>query len=204
MTTVKIWLITTNAAVAFAWCNVLMILLTDQQTLVTRNEDICGSRLSPATKFALYLSFVELLNSIIGFTRSKASQVLLFGLVRFGVEVLLTPVLSCTNRLHLFTVLCWSLGDAVRFLCFLFDNLVAASWPKAIRYSVGPFLFPLGAFGEMLMVLAVAFHFDGIRRWLFFAAACLWPVGFITLYQQLLKQRRKFFASQSETKRKQG
>lgn len=202
MTIVKIWLVMANAAVALAWCNVLRVILSERQNLLD-NDQLCELQLMPATKVALYVSFVELFNSIVGFTRSRASQVLLFGVVRLGVEILLTPVLSGSNRLHLFTVLCWSLGDTVRFTCFFFDNLVASSWPKAIRYSVGPFLFPLGAFGEMLMVLAVGLHFDGVQQWLIFGAAGLWPLGFINLYQQLLKQRRKFFAAQGETKNKQ-
>jgi Protein tyrosine phosphatase-like protein, PTPLA len=200
---VKAWLVGTNAAVALAWSNVVLVALLHRQRLLDDDESrICESHLIPATRFALYISFVELFNALAGFTRSKAPQVLLFGLVRLGVEMLLTPILGCSDRLHLFTVLCWSAGDTVRFACFFFDNLLLASsnpstWPKTIRYSVGPFLFPLGAIGEMLMVIAVAFQKDGAVRWAILGAASLWPAGFITLYRQLLRQRRKFFAGKA-------
>jgi Protein tyrosine phosphatase-like protein, PTPLA len=198
------WLVATNAAVALSWANVVLIFLLHRQKLLLLLEDersLCEARLIPATKLALYLSFVEFFNAVAGFTRSKASQVLLFGVVRFGVEMLLTPILGCSDRLHLFTVLCWGVGDTVRFTCFFFDNFILtsnATWPKAVRYSVGPFLFPLGAIGEMLMVVSVALKNKGAVCWAIFGAASLWPVGFITLYQQLLRQRKKFFAGKKE------
>jgi hypothetical protein len=202
---VRAWLVATNAAVALAWLNVVLVAFLNREQL-WRNESrsateagvvVCQRQLIPATRIALYISFVELFNVLAGFTRSKAPQVLLFGMVRLGVETLLTPILGCADRLHLFTVLCWSVGDTVRFSCFFFDNLLssAAAWPKTIRYSVGPFLFPLGAIGEMLMVMAVArLQKNGAVRWAIVGAAGLWPAGFITLYRQLLRQRRKFFA----------
>jgi Protein tyrosine phosphatase-like protein, PTPLA len=195
---VKAWLVGTNAAVALAWSNVVLVALLHRQRLLDDESRLCASHLIPATRVALYCSFVELFNALAGFTRSKAPQVLLFGLVRLGVEMLLTPILGCSDRLHLFTVFCWSVGDTVRFACFFFDNLLLAStWPKTIRYSVGPFLFPLGAIGEMLMVIAVALQKNGAVRWAILGAASLWPAGFITLYRQLLRQRRKFFAGKA-------
>jgi hypothetical protein len=158
---------------------------------------ICEERLTPALSLALYLSFLELFNALVGVTKSKPHQVLLFSIVRFGVEMLAAPLLPCGSWQHLLTVFCWSSGDTVRFFCFAWDNLVPGGrMAKAVRYTVGPLLFPFGALGEMLMVIAAAQ--DGRPK--MYIAALLWPAGFYPLFTQLLKQRKKFFARSKEIK----
>jgi hypothetical protein len=87
-------------------------------------------------------------------------------------------------------------GLVFRFACFCLDSLVPGGrLAKAVRYTVAPLLFPVGGGGEFLMVIAAAR--DG--RPLLFALAALWPSGFYSLMNQLIKQRRKFFATLTTT-----
>jgi hypothetical protein len=91
----------------------------------------------------------------------------------------------------------WGFGDMVRFGCFA----IASAAPqvrlvKSIRYTVGPILFPIGTFAEMMMVILAAS--DG--RPMIYLAAALWPVFFYPMMQQLLKQRRKHFEPKEKKK----
>lgn len=183
--TVRIWLVISNAIMMLCWIAVVVALSGD-----------CDEDLTPRLRIALCVSFLELFNAVTNCTRSKPAQVLLFAVIRLGVELIVTPAVSCASWPHMFTVACWSIGDTVRFGCFLLDHIFESSnYPKTIRYTVGPFLFPLGALGEMLMVLVVAGQTDAlVTKLAIYGAAALWPIGFYNLYTQLLRQRRKFFA----------
>lgn len=202
--TTRVWLVLTNAAMMLGWLRVLLLLIFSQYDAIilrhNNSNNSCDEQLVPALRVALLISFVELFNSLAGVTRSKPEQVLLFAVIRMGVEVSVAPLLddpSCPSAWqHLFTVFCWSLGDTVRFFCFFIDNLLAdgTRWPKAVRYTVGPALFPLGFAGEMLMVVAAAAGREKrAAKLAMYGAACLWPAGFYPLFTQLLRQRRKFF-----------
>jgi hypothetical protein len=200
------WLLMTNATMMIAWARTLRVLYRNWDTLVSSSSldgttsDVCLGILADYTKLALVVSFFEVTNAGMGFTRSKAHFVLLFAIIRIGVELLVAPLLPCNGWQHMLTVFCWSLGDTVRFACFVLDHLVpGGTLAKSVRYTVGPLLFPFGAAGEMLMVVAAAA--DG--RPLLYLAALLWPAGFYPLWKQLLRQRRKHFAKQLTKKEKE-
>ena len=181
------------------WARAMYVLISSGwQTLADENNDTCLQTLRPSLLMALAVSYVELFTSLVGLTRSNPMQVLLFSTVRAGVEVLVAPLIPCGSWQHLWTALCWGLGDVVRFGCFTVDSLMpgAGTAVKSIRYTVGPIMFPLGAGGEMLMVIRAAA--DG--RPALYAAAALWPAGFYPLMKQLLKQRRKHFRGQEQVK----
>jgi Protein tyrosine phosphatase-like protein, PTPLA len=204
----RAWLVLTNAAMMLGWLRVLLLLVREYETLC-RHQDptpvtVCEDQLVPVLQTALAISFVELLNAIAGVTRSKPQQVLLFAVIRMGVELLVAPLLdSCSAWQHLFTVACWSLGDTLRFSCFFLDNVVpGGSWAKSVRYTVGPILFPLGTVGEMLMVISAANKQTGVAKPAMYAAASLWPVGFYSLFTQLMRQRRKFFRGSNDDPKK--
>jgi len=205
----RLWVIATNAAMALAWLRVVVVLstaamMTNGGTLLL--EDACHTVVVPAVRLALAVSFLELINALLGVTRSKPAHMLLFSTVRLGVEVLVAPRLaSCAAWPHLLTVACWGTGDTIRFLCFLVDNLyaeqqhsaggaAAAGLAKAVRYTVGPVIFPVGASAEMIMVIYAALRQEGYGKPGMLVAASLWPLGFYPLFTQLLRQRRKFFA----------
>jgi hypothetical protein len=156
-------------------------------------------KLTPDARMATVIGFLELFNAMLGATRSNPLQVLLFCTVRAGVEHLVASMLaSCSEWQHLLTVFMWSLGDTIRFGCFLLDVLVpGARVAKTIRYTFGPLLFPLGALAEMLMVIKLAQR-SGPK--ILYLVAMLWPVGFYPLMKQLLKQRRKFFQTEDGVK----
>jgi len=215
------WLIGTNAIMALGWLHVLWNLLQHMVTAAATTTDAepqwCEEQLQPAISIALYLSFLELVSASTGMTRSKPLHVLLFAVVRWGTEKLVAPRLaSCQAWQHLGTVVLWSLGDAIRFSCFAVDALTAnppagsggratttkttTSVAKTVRYTVGPWIFPAGAAGEMLMVLGVAVH-QKQPAWYF--AAALWPVGFYPLYRQLLRQRNKYRWQQEQERQSQ-
>lgn len=194
------WLVICNVLMAAQWVRVVLVLIHRHQNGgwddSADSEEICQDVLSPTVKTALLISTIELFNSIFKITRSKPHQVLLFASVRMGVEVLTSPILpSCTSWQHLWTCLCWSSGEVVRFGCFALDaafallSVNAPSLIKSVRYTVGPLLFPLGAGGEMLMVIKAAQD----DRPVLYVAASLWPAGFYPLMKQLLKQRKRHF-----------
>jgi hypothetical protein len=143
---------------------------------------------------------MELFNSITGMTRSKPAQVFLFAIIRYGVELLVgSSINTCpTAWSHVVTVTCWSLGDSIRFGCFFLDSVASngSRWAKYVRYTVGPILFPLGTLGEMLMVLTLAMDTYKMNKLyamaMYIAALILWPMGFYSLFTQLLQQRQKF------------
>lgn len=180
------WIVTTNAAIALSWARVVVLLIWNRQV-------VDGT----AVRVALAVSCLEWLSALLQFTRSKPLQVWLFASVRMGVELLVAP--HCSEQWHVFTVSCWAVGDTVRFSCFFLDALFESRLPKAIRYTVGPILFPLGFLGECAMVANVASRQESAtaRGWIYFAAS-LWPLGFYPLYSQLLRQRRKFFAKKTK------
>lgn len=192
MSSKRICLVATNLVMFSGWAHVIYVFATaGLESLGDGKSEICEERLQPALYMALAISAIELLTCMMGLTRSNPIQVLLFASVRAGVEILITPLIGCGSWQHLFTVICWSVGDSVRFGCFTLDGIVpGVTLAKSIRYTFGPIMFPLGTAGEMLMVIRAAM--DG-RPTLFLAAA-LWPAGFYPLMKQLLKQRRKHFA----------
>jgi Protein tyrosine phosphatase-like protein, PTPLA len=175
----------------YGWAKVLRTFYRHWWALQDVGSSVCLLKLTPDVRMATLGGFLELFNAMLGSTRSNPRQVLLFCVVRAGVEYLVAPHLpSCSQWQHLMTVFLWSLGDTIRFGCFFLDSMVpGGNFAKSVRYTVGPVLFPLGALGEMLMVIALAQH-TGNK--LLYAAAMLWPVGFYPLMKQLLKQRRKF------------
>lgn len=192
------WLMVSTAGMLYAWARVLRTLYRNYDALQDPTNvgmNICNNKLTPDVQQALLFSFLEFFNAVFGITNSKPLFVLIFSVVRLGVEVMAAPYLPCNAWQHLITVFCWSLGDTIRFGCFILDLLVpGAKLAKSIRYTVGPLLFPFGAAGEMLIVIAVA---QQKKNALIYFAAALWPVGFYPLMKQLLKQRRKFFASKN-------
>jgi hypothetical protein len=185
-----------NAAMHLAWLNVLFILLKGYFTNGGFTLETCEGELRPSLQTALLLAGIEFFNSILKFTKSKPHQVLLFSSVRFGIEYLTAPLLPC-SRAHLWTVTIWAFGDMIRCGCFALEtgwSLMQSSspppsWIRSIRYTVGPILFPLGAGGEMIMVILAAM--DGRPK--LYMAASLWPAGFYPLMKQLLRQRKKHF-----------
>lgn len=197
------WLLMTNATMMIAWARTLRVLYRNFDSLSSvdgSSDNVCLGTLSDYTKLALIISFFEVTNAGMGFTRSKAHFVLLFAVIRIGVELLVAPLSACNSWQHMLTVFCWSLGDTVRFGCFVLDQLVpGGTLAKSVRYTIGPLLFPFGAAGEMLMVVAAAA--DG--RPLLYLAAVLWPAGFYPLWKQLLRQRRKHFSKQAQKKEKE-
>ena len=107
---------------------------------------------------------------------------------------------------HYFTAACWALGDTIRFGCFFFDGLASLAsngsvpggvdW-KLVRYTAGPFFFPLGSAGELAMIIAVVCTMTGttvMMDWCMRLLVLVWPVGFFPLMRQLLAQRRKHIA----------
>jgi hypothetical protein len=132
-------------------------------------------------------------------TKSSPVQVLLFCMVRASVELLVAPLMLpiCNNWQHVATLVCWSLGDTIRFWCFTLDVLVPGGRvAKATRYTVGPVMFPLGAMCEMIMVVSLAYQKD----WkILYLVAALWPVGFYPLMKSLLRNRRRFFSPSEDT-----
>ena len=175
---VSAWRFLSTAAMMLGWMHVVVVLVAGRD---------CATVLVPATRLALQLSFLEFFNAVAGVTKSKPQFVLLFAVVRYGVEAWLAPLLSCDAWAHLLTVACWSCGDVVRFGCFVWESKTS----KWTRYTVGPILFPLGASGEVWMVLTAARE----GRPILYGAALLWPAGFYPLMKQLLRQRRKFISA---------
>lgn len=193
-----IWLTACNLITAAAWGRVAIIVLTNGLGVLANEQSaICEERLVPSVRMALMISFVEIFNSVTGFTRSPLAAVLLFSSTRAGVEYLVAPLIPCGSWQHVLTVAMWGLGDMVRFGCFAIDTAFPGiRMVKSIRFTVGPILFPIGASGEMFMVILAASK----GRQLLYAAAALWPVFFYPMMQQLLKQRRKHFAPKNKKK----
>ena len=198
------WLVSTNFVIAFMWARVFLLGVRTAgwmgpQTATSRDE-MCAEDLGDAVEVALYVSFIELVSSLIGVTRSPIWAVAMFSSVRFGVETLVAPMIECTSWQHLLTVIVWGLGDTIRFGTFtILSAFPGATIVKSIRYTISPLLFPVGAFLEMLMVCLAASENE---KPILYGAAALWPVCFYPMMQQLLKQRRKHFASLASQKKK--
>lgn len=198
-----IWLILSNFIIAAAWARVAVIALHEGWNTFLSSDDngdssSCTDVLGPATRVALAVSFLELPSAILKFTRSPIPAVLLFACTRAGVELLVAPMIPCTSWEHLLTATMWGIGDTVRFGCFALDSLFPGVHSvKSVRYSVGVALFPIGTFGEMMMVILAG---RVNSRPMLYGAAALWPVFFYPMMRQLLKQSRKHFASKDKTK----
>lgn len=147
-------LVLSNAAMMVSWLRVCLLFVTRGWNSL-EEEEMCQSVLRPALLIALGVSFLELANALVGFTRSKPLQVLLFATVRLGVEVLLSPLMPCGAWQHLTVALCWSLGEIVRFGCFAVYSLIPSlsTTVKSVRYTVGPIMFPIGEGGALKMQL---------------------------------------------------
>jgi Protein tyrosine phosphatase-like protein, PTPLA len=210
----RLWLIVTNIFMMLGWARVLSFFWREVYANyighIKTNDTIaslCHDQFGPLIQEALFRSFLEVLNAATGLTRSKPAQVLLFAVIRWGVESIVAPAISTTcpaAMSHLVTAVCWSLGDTIRFGCFAWDSVMVngSRTAKYIRYTVGPILFPLGTLGEMWMVLVMAQKtYDSGSRLqavaIFSAGVLLWPVGFYFLFTQLLRQRQKFLEKPS-------
>ena len=197
--TSRLILVTSNSITCLVWLRVLSVYFSHAFTFY--DDDVCINTLRPALFAALAVSTIELATCLLGFTRSKPLQVLLFASVRSGTELLVTPLIGCSSWQHLFTAFCWALGEVVRFGCFAVDGIAPdGRLAKAIRYTVGPIMFPLGAAGEMLMIIRAATSSGRRRPWMYYVAAMLWPAGFYPLMKQLLKQRQKYFSQRRQDK----
>jgi len=186
----NLWLASSNFITAIAWGRVAFIVLTTAG-FGDISSDVCSTSLVPAVKMALMISFIEIFNCLVGLTRSPILAVLLFSCTRAGVEYLVQPYIPCTSWQHLLTVTMWGLGDLIRFGCLGMATLYPEQRIfKSIRFTVAPILFPIGAAGEMFMVILSGYLND---RKILYLAASLWPVFFYPMMQQLLKQRRKHF-----------
>jgi hypothetical protein len=207
----KYWLFVTNFLASAAWFRVLWTivtnLLTITNTTTTENgrdgddiDTICRATLGSAINWALWISMMEILNCLFRLTSSPLPAVVLFSCTRMGVEKIVAPLLPCSSWQHLITVLSWSLGDTIRFGTFAINTAnPQLVWTKSFRFMVGPILFPIGALGEMMMVVAAAQN----GRPKAYLAATLWPVFFYPMMKQLLKQRRRHFQSQLQGKTKE-
>ena len=196
----SLWLAVSNFITAAAWGRVALIVLAGAASAdFTSNEsNTCSTTLVPAVKLALIISFIEIFNCLVGLTRSPLLAVLLFSCTRAGVEYLVTPIIPCDSWQHILTVFMWGLGDLIRFGCLGMITLFPeAQMFKSIRFTVAPVLFPIGATGEMLMVILAG---SVNNRPMLYVAAALWPVFFYPMMQQLLKQRRKHFQPKGKTK----
>lgn len=189
----SLWLAASNFITAAAWGRVAWtVLAIGAEELANPESDACSATLVPTVKVALMVSFIEIFNSVLGFTRSPLFAVILFSCTRAGVEYLVEPLIPCGSWQHLLTISMWGFGDFVRFGCLGMVTLFPkARIFKSIRFTIGPVMFPIGAGGEMFMVILAASLND--RPMLYFPAA-LWPVFFYPMMLQLLKQRRKHFA----------
>jgi hypothetical protein len=148
-TPVKGWLFVCNFITSVAWGRVaLIIAATGFEQLASNEPTACLENLGSAVRLALGITFVEVFNSVVGFTRSPIPAVLLFSCTRAGVELLVAPMIPCGSWQHLLTVLMWGIGDFVRFGCFAVDTAVpGVRLAKSVRFTVGPILFPIGASG---------------------------------------------------------
>ena len=193
-----------NALMAYMWFRVLWILLTTfvlspTSSSVATTRTICETKIHSHVIHALWISFMEIVQILFGWTSSKIHQVFLFAMVRFLVESYFSILVSCTCWQHLATITCWSVGEVIRFTCFTFDSfftLQSHNNPKkktspltifkTIRYQVSCVLFPIGATCELLLVLHIAMTTSRIE---YYVLSCLWPMGFLPLMRRLLKQR---------------
>uniref|UniRef100_A0A7S3DQR9 very-long-chain (3R)-3-hydroxyacyl-CoA dehydratase n=1 Tax=Entomoneis paludosa TaxID=265537 RepID=A0A7S3DQR9_9STRA len=210
----RTYLLFSNATLMMVWARVLRLIYRSRYWPVVLEAwrdgaptplltgTWCPALVTPALNLALALSFMEVFNAAAGLTRSKPQLAALFCMVRAVMQLGVAPLLSdCQVPAHIFTITCWSLGDMIRFGCFLLDLLVpGGTVAKRIRYTVGPLLFPLGALGEVLMVATYA---NEHNDWPWLVLACIaWPMGFYPLMTQLWKQRTKYY-QQFKAKSKQ-
>ena len=180
------------------WVHVLILLLQLFSVEPNLQESFAITSLKPVLSRAIVTSFLEVFNATMGFTRSKPSNVIMFVVVRAGVEYLASPLLPYNCWQHLLAATCWACGEMVRFGCFTIDSLVGGSdTAKSVRYTVGPAAFACGTLGEWTMVITLALTNDTEQS--IYAKAFLWycvvswPIGFSKLFKQLIKQRRKHF-----------
>ena len=194
----KMWLVACNFITAAAFGRVAMIIAVNGLTSLSDGEStLCLDALVPATRLALGIGFIEVFNCIAGFTRSPLPAVLLFSCTRAGVEYMVAPLIPCGSWQHLLCVTMWSIGDLVRFGCFTIDTAIPGiRMVKSVRFTVGPILFPFGAFAEMMMVFLAASNGQPMM----YLAGALWPFFFYPMMQQLLKQRRKHFSPKDKKK----
>ena len=136
----QLWLALTNALIAASWATTLFSVFKYGWPYLGGDSDAaaCSADLGPVVNFALWVSFLELFNAVIGLTRSPILAVLLFSCTRMGVELLVAPLIPCASWQHLLTVSTWALGDTVRFGCFFIDTIIPGLfWVKSIRFTVG-------------------------------------------------------------------
>jgi len=197
-----------NAMMTLGWARVL-IELVSLHAASSLDGESCINKLYPCLWRALAFSSIEFFHCISGLTRSNPAFVLMFLVVRSGVEYFAGPSVSsatagndCMHWTHLYTLTCWSVGEVVRFGCFTLAEMSSSKLPKSVRYIVGPIAFPLGALGEMFMVKRLAENSEHHKVWIWIVVA-LWPLGFAPLMAQLLRQRKKHFAAVPKTKKEQ-
>jgi hypothetical protein len=75
----KIWLVASNFITAAAWGRVALIIAVAAgwESLSSEDPIVCSDVMGPAVSLALFINFIEVFNSVAGFTRSPLPAVLL-------------------------------------------------------------------------------------------------------------------------------
>lgn len=150
------------------------------------------------TLFCTVASLVEVLQALLGWTKTKPLNAAVFVVGRGFIALYIARfAVNFHSLAFLLTATFWSIGESVRFFCFALSTVQPSLRINLmhIRYTVGPILFPLGFIGEMCMLVQIVLSDFNI---LVLVITMMWPFGFIPLLQSLLRQRKKFLTKKSE------
>lgn len=140
---------------------------------------------------SIALSGLELLHSFIGLTKTKPQSVALFVGARAFIGLYVCRMFPCSTA-YMLTALAWGCGETVRLGCFAVDSVLPSRTVKTVRYTVGPLCFPMGSFGEWVLLINAAMLGRDRGMWILVVG---WPIGFAALMKQLLAQRVKHMKS---------
>ena len=119
---------------------------------------------------------------------------------RLVVASLLVRFPQTRNSLGLlFIALAWSLAEIVRFSYYFIKTNTPKLMPRPLvwlRYSLFVVLYPLGIFGEILIILSAipfAKRLQSQRFYLHFLyiVLCVYPFGAVVLFKHMFQQRSK-------------
>lgn len=207
-----------NAVQFFGWSFLLV------KTALGLSKNLTNNQLYNLVEFELQffqtLALLEVVNAAASLVRSPiittvkqvASRVSIVWLVLYIVE------LSRHSLGVPLILIAWSITEVVRYSFYALTILnkvpVLLQW---MRYTFFIVLYPMGALGEILIILAAlpevavkkhltlempnAFNFAFSYWWFLVLFAGFYPIGFPSLYLYMLKQRTKILCVEASKRR---
>ena len=155
-------------------------------------------------------AILEILHAALGLVKSSVST----NIIQMGTRLLivwficyyLDNVQVTSHVAYTYMVLAWSLSVVIRFTFYNIGLMgYSSKWMTWARYSFFLILYPIGAFGEVVLIYTGLDSIHSLSKWMYYGFIILlgiYPFGFAYMYGHMLSQRKKYLGKSFKKKLK--